>query len=97
MRIKYDSKSFQQSSPFRKFGNSATAISTARAKVAEDEQGHKIYGENWPVAKYTLRKVSPLNFSGEINVSYSEKDNSWVAHGSKAKTANAGSVMLSSQ
>ena len=49
------------------------------AKKKRDTQGKKIYGSNWPYAKYSPRKISPLNSSGEIGVSYSEKDQSWVA------------------
>ena len=77
VRIKYDSKSFQQSFPFKKFGGKAKAIAAAKKK--RDIEGKKIYGSNWPYAKFSPRKVSPLNSSGEIGVSYSEKDHSWVA------------------
>lgn len=77
VRIRYDGKSFQQSFPFKKFGGKRKAIEAAKKK--RDEQGRKIYGDNWPYAKYSPRKVSPLNSSGEIGVSYSEKDHSWVA------------------
>jgi len=77
VRIKYDGKNFQQSFPFRKYGGKQKAI--AAAKEVRDRQGRKIYGENWPYAKYSPRKISPLNSSGEIGVSFSEKDNSWVA------------------
>lgn len=77
VRIKYDGKGFQQSFPFKKFGGKAKAVSAAKKK--RDEEGRKIYGDNWPYAKYSPRKISPLNSSGEIGVSYSEKDHSWVA------------------
>jgi hypothetical protein len=92
VRIKYDGKSFQQSFPFRKLGSKTKAI--AEAKVARDEQGQKIYGEDWPFTKYSPRKISPLNSSGEIGVSYSENDNSWVAtwqqgNGCKRRQRNA--------
>lgn len=92
VRIKYDGNSFQQSFPFKRFGSKAKAI--AAAKKARDEQGKKIYGDNWPFAKYSPRKISPLNSSGEIGVSYSEKDHSWVAtwqqgNGSKRRQRNA--------
>ena len=40
---------------------------------------NKIYRENWPFTKFSPRKVSPLNSSGEIGVSYSESDHAWVA------------------
>ena len=92
IRIKYDSKSFQQSFPFKKFGGKAKAIAAAKKK--RDIEGKKIYGSNWPYAKFSPRKVSPLNSSGEIGVSYSEKDHSWVAtwqegKGVKRKQKNA--------
>jgi hypothetical protein len=77
VRIKYDGKSFQQSFPFKKHGGKAKAIAAAKKK--RDIEGKKIYGSNWPYAKFSPRKVSPLNSSGEIGVSYSEKDHSWVA------------------
>ena len=77
VRIKYDGKNFQQSFPFKKYGGKQKAI--AAAKQVRDKQGRKIYGANWPYAKYSPRKISPLNSSGEIGVSFSEKDNSWVA------------------
>lgn len=77
IRIKYDGKSFQQSFPFKKFGGKNKAI--AAAKITRDTAGKKIYGSNWPYAKFSPRKISPLNSSGEIGVSYSEKDHSWVA------------------
>ncbi len=92
VRIKYDGKSFQQSFPFKKFGGKAKAIDAAKKK--RDIEGRKIYGSNWPFAKFSPRKVSPLNSSGEIGVSYSEKDHSWVAtwqegKGVKRKQKNA--------
>jgi hypothetical protein len=92
VRIKYDSKSFQQSFPFKKFGGKAKAITAAKKK--RDIEGKKIYGSNWPYAKFSPRKVSPLNSSGEIGVSYSEKDHSLVAtwqegKGVKRKQKNA--------
>lgn len=77
VRIKYNGKAFQESFPFKKYGSKTKAIAAAKKK--RDEQGKKIYGENWPYAKYSPRKISPLNSSGEIGVSYSEKDHSWVA------------------
>jgi hypothetical protein len=77
VRIKYDSRSFQQSFPFRRYGGKTKAITAAKEK--RDEQGLKIYGKNWPYAKFSPRKISPLNSSGEIGVSFSAKDNSWVA------------------
>jgi len=77
VRIKYDGNSFQQSFPYKKYGGKTKAI--AAAKMKRDQQGKKIYGKNWPYAKFSPRKVSPLNSSGEIGVSFSEKDNSWVA------------------
>ncbi len=77
VRIKYDGKNFQQSFPFKRYGGKQKAI--AAAKEVRDRQGRKIYGANWPYAKYSPRKISPLNSSGEIGVSFSEKDNSWVA------------------
>jgi len=92
VRIKYDGKSFQQSFPFKKYGGKAKAIVAAKAK--RDIEGKKIYGTNWPYAKFSPRKISPLNSSGEIGVSYSEKDHSWVAtwqegKGVKRKQKNA--------
>ena len=63
VRIRYDGKK--------------KAIDAAKKK--RDEQGRKIYGGNWPYAKFSPRKMSPLNSLGEIGVSYSEKDHSWVA------------------
>ena len=92
VRIKYDGKSFQQSFPFKKYGGKAKAIAAAKKK--RDIEGKKIYGSNWPYAKFSPRKVSPLNSSGEIGVSYSEKDHSWVAtwqegKGVKRKQKNA--------
>jgi|TARA_B110001454_G_scaffold73613_1_gene71269 hypothetical protein len=77
VRIKYNNKSFQQSFPFKKFGGKNKAIAAAKKK--RDAEGKKIYGKNWPYAKFSPRKISPLNSSGEIGVSYSEKDHSWVA------------------
>ena len=77
VRIKYNGKAFQQSFPYKKFGGKNKAV--AAAKLKRDEQGKKIYGTHWPYAKFSPRKVSPLNSSGEIGVSYSEKDHSWVA------------------
>lgn len=92
VRIKYDGKSFQQSFPFKQYGGKAKAITAAKKK--RDQEGRKIYGKNWPYAKFSPRKVSPLNSSGEIGVSFSEKDNSWVAtwqegKGVKRKQKNA--------
>lgn len=92
VRIKYDGNSFQQSFPFKRFGGKSKAI--AAAKLVRDKMGKKIYGEHWPFAKYSPRKVSPLNSSGEIGVSFSDKDNSWVATwqeglGTKRKQRNA--------
>ena len=77
MRIRYDGKNFRESFPFKKYGGRKKAIDAAKKK--RDEQGRKIYGDNWPYAKFSPRKISPLNSSGEIGVSYSEKDHSWVA------------------
>ncbi|MCH7816302.1 MAG: AP2 domain-containing protein [Proteobacteria bacterium] len=77
VRIKYDGKDFQQSFPFKKFGGKNKAIAAAKKK--RDIEGKKIYGSHWPYAKFSPRKISPLNSSGEIGVSYSEKDHSWVA------------------
>lgn len=77
VRIKYDNKSFQESFPFKKYGGKDKAIKAAMKK--RDEEGKKIYGENWPYTKFSPRKVSPLNSSGEIGVSYSESDHAWVA------------------
>tara|TARA_B100000686_G_C16552495_1_gene843370 strand:- start:107 stop:541 length:435 start_codon:yes stop_codon:yes gene_type:complete len=77
VRIKYDGKSFQQSFSFKKYGGKRNAIKAAKRK--RDQEGRKIYGTNWPYAKYSPRKISPLNNSGEIGVSYSKKDQSWVA------------------
>ena len=77
VRIKYDNKSFQQSFPYNKYGGKNKAIGAAKKK--RDIEGRKIYGSNWPYAKFSPRKRSPLNSSGEIGVSYSEKDHSWVA------------------
>ena len=45
VRIKYDSKSFQQSFPFKKFGGKTKAIVAAKKK--RDIEGKKIYGSNW--------------------------------------------------
>lgn len=77
VRIKYAGKSFQQSFPFKKYGGKQKAI--AAAKKRRDIEGRKIYGAHWPYAKFSPRKVSPLNSSGEIGVSYSKKDHAWVA------------------
>jgi len=92
VRIKYDGKSFQESFPFKKYGGKRKAIEAAKKK--RDEKGRKIYGSNWPYAKYSPRKISPLNSSGEIGVSYSEKDHAWVAtwqegKGKKRRQRNA--------
>ena len=92
VRIKYDGKNFQQSFPFKKYGGKNKAITAAKKK--RDVEGRKIYSANWPYAKYSPRKISPLNSSGEIGVSYSEKDHSWVAtwqegKGVKRKQKNA--------
>ena len=85
VRIKYDGKSFQRSFPFRKYGGKQKAITAAKKK--RDIEGRKIYGSNWPYAKFSPRKISPLNSSGEIGVSYSEKDQSWVATWQEGKGA----------
>lgn len=77
VRIKRDKKSFQKSFPFKRYGGKEQAI--AAAVQERDIQGPKIYGEHWPYARYSPRKVSPLNSSGEIGVSYSESDHAWVA------------------
>jgi len=77
VRIRYDNKSFQQSFPFKKYGGKQKAIAAAKKK--RDIEGRKIYGKHWPYVKYSPRKISPLNSSGEIGVSYSAKDHSWVA------------------
>ena len=77
VRIRSDGKNFQESFPFKKYGGRKKAIDAAKKK--RDEQGRKIYGDSWPYAKFSPRKISPLNSSGEIGVSYSEKDHSWVA------------------
>lgn len=92
VRIKYNGANFQQSFPFKRFGGKIRAISAA--KNCRDLMGKKIYGEHWPYAKFSPRKVSPLNSSGVIGVSFSEKDNSWVAtwqegHGVRRKQRNA--------
>jgi hypothetical protein len=42
VRIKYDSKSFQQSFPFKKYGGKTKAIAAAKKK--RDIEGKKIYG-----------------------------------------------------
>ena len=85
VRIKYDGKSFQRSFPFRIYGGKQKAITAAKKK--RDIEGRKIYGANWPYAKFSPRKISPLNSSGEIGVSYSEKDQSWVATWQEGKGA----------
>ena len=85
VRIKYDGKSFQRSFPFRKYSGKQKAITAAKKK--SDIEGRKIYGANWPYAKFSPRKISPLNSSGEIGVSYSEKDQSWVATWQEGKGA----------
>lgn len=85
VRIKYDGKSFQQSFPYKKYGGKLKAIAAAKKK--RDIEGRKIYGKNWPYAKFSPRKISPLNSSGEIGVSFSEKDNSWVATWQEGKGA----------
>ncbi|HBP99508.1 MAG TPA: hypothetical protein DD672_03395 [Gammaproteobacteria bacterium] len=77
VRIRYAGKNFQESFPFKKYGGRKKAIDAAKKK--RDEQGRKIYGDNWPYAKFSPRKISPLNSSGKIGVSYPEKDHSWVA------------------
>jgi hypothetical protein len=77
VRIKYDDQSFQQSFPYKKYGGKRKAI--AAAKAMRDQQGKKIYGRNWPYAKFSPRRISPLNSSGEIGVSFSAKDKAWVA------------------
>ncbi len=92
VRIKYDNKGFQESFPFKKYGGKGKAISAAKKK--RDEEGKKIYGSNWPYAKFSPRKISPLNSSGQIGVSYSEKDHAWVAtwqegDGKKRRQRNA--------
>ena len=61
----------------KKYGGKDNAIKAAMKK--RDEEGRKIYGEHWPYTKFSPRKVSPLNSSGEIGVSYSESDHAWVA------------------
>ncbi|MDD9889980.1 MAG: AP2/ERF family transcription factor [Gammaproteobacteria bacterium] len=92
VRIKYNGKSFQQSFPFKRYGGKRKAIDAAKKK--RDQKGKVIYGPNWPYAKFSPRKISPLNSSGEIGVSYSEKDHSWVAtwqegKGKRRKQKNA--------
>jgi hypothetical protein len=77
VRIKYGNKSFQQSFPYKKYGGKNKVIVAAKKK--RDIEGRKVYASNWPYAKFSPRKISPLNSSGEIGVSYSEKDHSWVA------------------
>ncbi len=86
VRIKYDQHSFQQSFPYKKYGGKAKAI--AAAKLIRDAQGKKIYGKHWPYAKFSPRKSSPLNSSGEIGVSYSAKDNAWVATWQEGKNGS---------
>ncbi len=92
VRITYGGKSFQQSFSFKKHGGKAKAIAVAKKK--RDVEGKKIYGSNWPYAKFSPRKLSSLNRSGEIGVNYSQKDHSWVAtwqegKGAKRKQKNA--------
>lgn len=92
VRINYGKKKFQQSFPFKRYGGKRKAIEAAKA--VRDIEGKKIYGDNWPFAKFSPRIVSPLNKSGEIGVSYSEKDKSWVAtwqegQGARRKQRNA--------
>ncbi len=77
VRIRYDDKQFQESFPFRRYGSKEAAIAAAIKR--RDEEGRRIYGEHWPFTKFSPRKVSPLNSSGEIGVSYSESDHAWVA------------------
>ena len=77
VRINRNNKVFQKSFPFKRHGGKDQAI--AAAVQERDIQGPKIYGEHWPYARYSPRKVSPLNSSGEIGVSYSESDHAWVA------------------
>lgn len=77
VRIRYNDKCFQQSFSFKKFGGKLKAV--AAAKKVRDREGKKIYGKHWPYAKYSPRKISPLNSSGVIGVSFSAKDNAWVA------------------
>src|SRR5690606_16178445 len=77
VRIRYDDKRFQKSFPFKKYGGKDKAIEAAIK--CREEEGKKIYGEHWPYTKFSPRKVSPLNSSGEIGVSYSECDHAWVA------------------
>lgn len=77
VRIKREHCLFQKSFPFKKYGGKLQAI--AAAIKARDIEGPKIFGEHWPYTKFSPRKVSPLNSSGVIGVSYSESDHAWVA------------------
>ena len=46
----------------------------------------KSSGDDWPYVKFSPRKISPLNSSGEIGASYSEKDHTWVANWQEGKS-----------
>ena len=81
VRIRYDDKQFQESFPFRRYGSKEAAIAAAIKR--RDEEGRRIYGEHWPFTKFSPRKVSPLNSSGEIGVSYSESDHAIAKYGDK--------------
>ena len=85
MRIRYDGKNLLESFSFKKYGGKKKAVEAAKKK--RDEHEKKLYGENWHYAKYSPRKISPPNSSGEIDVSYSEKDHSWVATWQEGKGA----------
>ena len=86
VRIKCEASNFQQSFALKKYGGKAKAI--AAAKLVRDAKGNELYGNHWPYSKFSPRTVSPLNSSGEIGVSFSGKDNSWVATWQEGKKSN---------
>lgn len=77
VRIAYGGKTYQQSFTYKNYGGKAKAI--AAAKAHRDHEGKKIYGEYWPYVKQAPRRISSLNYTGVIGVSYCERDHSWVA------------------
>jgi hypothetical protein len=77
VRIRHGGKVFQRSFTFKSHGGKKNAM--LAAIETRDREGKKLYGNSWPWTKYSSKNLSSLNSSGEIGVSFSESDNSWVA------------------
>jgi hypothetical protein len=77
LRIRRNGKAFQQSFPFKRYGGKKQAIEAA-IKIRNIE-GKKIYGDSWPLTKYSEKLLSSSNLSGTIGVSFSSSNHSWVA------------------